>query len=667
MNIRTLATIAILTASQAAWAVDTGLNPLPTFTSISATSSAEYDAPNTCYYYHYSVTNPSSNTGAVQFIKINMATAYNYFDPGACQIPLSIPRPSGNWFFDPNFSLPLSVAHGGHVLPFGAVVPDGWVGTADAVGMSGFATTGPSARIQPGQTVSGFTIQTSTPPTLKQLVARPHWVYEVSDEAGSADTVAVGQMHAALMASTTVLGPSSVVSGTEDHWNQFKNDIASLIQMGWISNASFGTTVQNQLAAARSINDSQGSAYVTPSLNTLLATINASTPAQRNDAAFELLQLNVQALLMAANPPNSQPPTPLSVPKAMIITADKQTLALNTSITVVAQVVDTANNNAPIVNQHLNFFISGVNGASAGGVTDANGMFSFTYTGMNEGTDQVLLHMHGELNEDSIYVNWKGGPDLVVKRFIPPILQWNGTGHIHITEDTQNIGTTAATASVTRYYFSDTSPVDPTTAQVAGQRSVPALAPGSDSSNGGVDITLPSGTASGVYYMTACADADNQVGELDETNNCESTEIAVPVQNDNPTQPPVCSAATPSQTLLWPPNHKFQTVTVQGVTDPNNLTPTITITGIQQDEPVNAAGDGNTAPDGQGVGTSTAQVRSERSGIAVGGRLYFISFKASDTAGGSCTGTVTVGVPHDQGQHAMPTDNGQRYDSTANQ
>lgn len=28
---------------------------------------------------------------------------------------------------------------------------------------------------------------------------------------------------------------------------------------------------------------------------------------------------------------------------------------------------------------------------------------------------------------------------------------------------------------------------------------------------------------------------------------------------------------------------------------------------------------------------------------------------------------VTVGVPHDQGQHAMPTDNGQRFDSTATQ
>src|SRR6185437_7330352 len=156
MNIRTLATTAILAASQAAWAVDTGMHPLPTFTSISATSSAEYDAVNTCYYYHYSVTNPSSNTGAVQFIKINMATAYSYFDPGACQIPLSIPRPSGNWFFDPNFSLPLAVAHGGHVLPFGEIVPDGWVGTADAVGMSGFASTGPTARIQPGQTLSGF-------------------------------------------------------------------------------------------------------------------------------------------------------------------------------------------------------------------------------------------------------------------------------------------------------------------------------------------------------------------------------------------------------------------------------------------------------------------------------------------------------------------------------
>jgi hypothetical protein len=46
------------------------------------------------------------------------------------------------------------------------------------------------------------------------------------------------------------------------------------------------------------------------------------------------------------------------------------------------------------------------------------------------------------------------------------------------------------------------------------------------------------------------------------------------------------------------------------------------------------------------------------------GRLYVITFTATDAKGGSCTGTVSIGVAHDQGQRVMPRDNGCRWDST---
>lgn len=117
---------------------------------------------------------------------------------------------------------------------------------------------------------------------------------------------------------------------------------------------------------------------------------------------------------------------------------------------------------------------------------------------------------------------------------------------------------------------------------------------------------------------------------------------------------------------LWPPNHKLETVSVQGVTDPNGDPITIMITAITQDEPVNGLGDGDTAPDGFGVGTSQAQLRRERSGTG-NGRVYALSFKASDGKGGLCTGSVTVGVPHDQGQRSTPINDGQNYDSTRTQ
>jgi len=42
-----------------------------------------------------------------------------------------------------------------------------------------------------------------------------------------------------------------------------------------------------------------------------------------------------------------------------------------------------------------------------------------------------------------------------------------------------------------------------------------------------------------------------------------------------------------------------------------------------------------------------------------------VSFFASDGTGSSCSGSVSVGVPHDQGKGRVPIDDGQNYDSTA--
>ena len=88
--------------------------------------------------------------------------------------------------------------------------------------------------------------------------------------------------------------------------------------------------------------------------------------------------------------------------------------------------------------------------------------------------------------------------------------------------------------------------------------------------------------------------------------------------------------------------------TILGVIDPSHLPTTIKIIGIYQDEPVEALGSGNTEPDGSGVGTPTAYVRAERAGPGTG-RIYFISFTATNTLGAQCSSAVSVWVPHDQG------------------
>lgn len=126
---------------------------------------------------------------------------------------------------------------------------------------------------------------------------------------------------------------------------------------------------------------------------------------------------------------------------------------------------------------------------------------------------------------------------------------------------------------------------------------------------------------------------------------------------------PVCAGAMPSQDTLWPPNGKFVAIDVLGVTDPEGDPITITIDSIFQDEAVDAPGSGNTAPDGQGVGTSTAEVRAERAGNG-NGRYYHISFTATDSFGNSCSGIVKVSVPKNKGRNGAAVDDGPLFDST---
>jgi hypothetical protein len=124
---------------------------------------------------------------------------------------------------------------------------------------------------------------------------------------------------------------------------------------------------------------------------------------------------------------------------------------------------------------------------------------------------------------------------------------------------------------------------------------------------------------------------------------------------------PDCAVALPSTEILWPPNHKFAEIEVLGVVDSCGLPLAITIDSILQDEPTNGLGDGDTSPDGRGIGTATAEVRAERSGTG-NGRVYHIGFTADDGSGASCTGEVVVGVPHDKKD--TPIDDGPTYDST---
>jgi len=164
----------------------------------------------------------------------------------------------------------------------------------------------------------------------------------------------------------------------------------------------------------------------------------------------------------------------------------------------------------------------------------------------------------------------------------------------------------------------------------------------------GFDITVTAGSAGTSLTDTASIDGDQF-----DPNLANNTSTLVTTLNHNP----ICTAVNGGPNL-WPPNHKMHLISLTGATDPDGDVVTLTVTGVTQDEPLNGLGDGDTSPDATpGPASNQVNLRAERSGTG-DGRVYRIGFSGSDGRGGSCTGTATVGVPHDQGKGKTPVDSG---------
>jgi hypothetical protein len=130
----------------------------------------------------------------------------------------------------------------------------------------------------------------------------------------------------------------------------------------------------------------------------------------------------------------------------------------------------------------------------------------------------------------------------------------------------------------------------------------------------------------------------------DEAGNTGSDNVTVTAVDTTP--PEITATATPS--VLWPPNHKCVEVKVS-VTASDNAgpSPTITFVSIVSNEPDNGKGDGNTVNDMIKSDDFTFNLRAERSGSS-SGRIYTITYKATDASGNFAVATATIEVPHNQ-------------------
>lgn len=107
------------------------------------------------------------------------------------------------------------------------------------------------------------------------------------------------------------------------------------------------------------------------------------------------------------------------------------------------------------------------------------------------------------------------------------------------------------------------------------------------------------------------------------------------------TPPALSVSVTPD--VLGSPNHKYVDVEASFVSSGDVAS--VTLLSIVSNEPDNGLGDGDTPNDIVIVDNDTFQLRAERSGAGTG-RIYTITYQATNTCGVTTTATATVIVPH---------------------
>ena len=109
-------------------------------------------------------------------------------------------------------------------------------------------------------------------------------------------------------------------------------------------------------------------------------------------------------------------------------------------------------------------------------------------------------------------------------------------------------------------------------------------------------------------------------------------------------QPPTLSVSV-LPNMLWPPNHKYNTVTATANASAD--VSSVTLVSVTSNEPDDGLGDGDTPNDIVIVDDVTVRLRAERSG-AGDGRVYTLTYQAANTCGSTTTASATVTVPHNR-------------------
>ncbi len=662
----------------------------PVFDNIVVNCSVAYDCPSgsACFYtYKYVESNPSTNTMTLDKIYIPVN---DLMEDVILPQPIDFTKSPVAYSFHETYTVQyMEYNFTSESSPWGYCIL-----------ISGLLKPGTTSLLYPDE------IPSYKPPTIKTLWLRPfirdiqHYVVALCNYRGiEPEQMPLEESFAidlSYIRKVPSLGPSPAFIGSFDHWDLFISDVSKSKDLGWVTDNNLYDSIYQRLTTGRQAAYDQNLTLVNTKLQEVIDLISQSNQSQRRDEFYYLVYYNALSL-------KDNIPWPCE-PK-LTATPNYAKHALGEIHQIEATLINQSNG-FPLSDEPLTMEV--VDGPNAGVteevLTDSQGKAIFGYTGYAEGTDKIEVRTRrGEFAEKGVtsqetekskestksnkkiktkksskeesdcqawdkkvvglFAEWEGYVDFATM-LGPKVMDVNPGQRITLRAVVYNFGTVNSPQTTLRFLMADklfNSDPPPVTTEI-GEMIVDPMEKGGEPFSCSQDVIIPQSITPGKYYFDACADPDDLIPEPTEWNNCASSIVSLiltipTVEN----KPPDCSKAKPDKDILWPPNHKLENISIQGITDPENDPFTVTVTSITQDEPTNGLGDGDTSPDGFGVLTSNPQVRSERSGKG-NGRIYQINFKAVDSKGGECNGFVKVGVPHDKKD--TPIDDGQNYDST---
>lgn len=486
--------------------------------------------------YRYTISSPTSAEGVIWQFQLDVSSAER--EDEGFGVVRTYPVQGGSATMpmvdDANVLAPFSGLKGNEVVVVGQLGPSGWNGGLNVRGNVVFWAADTSFGVTPGSSLSGLTIRSSRPPTIRQVSVTPHWILEVEDH----DEVTDEELEDAFLVEQSLpvigftLGPMDIGVGGFPHFSRLSTDMRTAEGLGWVTDATLVNSLEASLGTARDEVFVGNNGLALAELQNMLDLIDAAAPGVANQEFRDLVTLNVEWLIeRVPNSRNTFIPVFTATPDSAELQRD------STFMLTMRHFNSALEGNPPL--EGLRVLVRCAEGAPCANPDqllpgadfriDQTGEQLFSYVGENAGLDVVeVVENDFEAFERLalITVNWTADADLVVPAFVPPMILAGEGDTIFVTDRTRNIGTQdVSVATTTRYYISDSAPIDIDSATFLGEREVALLAEGEFSDSIEMEFVIPSGFTGDVHFLAACADDEFSVAESNEDNNCSFSEV----------------------------------------------------------------------------------------------------------------------------------------------